>query len=309
MLQRKLRTVLETRGPTAALKSSACRPAGFALAFDEEVTDVTGAFRRMVRHNEFDVCEMALSTYLCAREHGKRFTALPVFVLRAFHHGAVLVRRDQQTRSPKTWEGRRVGVMGGYTATTGMWARALLQDEHGVNLDRVTWLLSGDEHVVDYQAPANVVSAQGRKLLDLLLDGEIDALIGAGVDHPDVVPLVPDALATGLQALRQQSYYPINHLVVVRDELLDAAPQLAHALFDAFAASRRVYLDALGESSFTPQTPEQRLHDAVLKAGADPLPYAIAPNERMLESAITHAMSQRIITHRPALHTLFAPIC
>lgn len=198
MLQSKLRTVLGTQGPTAALKDGLVRPVGFEFDFDEEVTDVIGAFR-MVRNSEFDVCEMALSTYLCAREHGKRFTALPVFLVRAFHHSAILVRRDNSARSPKALEGQRVGVAGGYTTTTGLWARALLQEEHGVDLGRVTWVLSGDEHVAEYRAPANVVSAGGRKLVDLLLEGEIDALIGTGVDHPAVVPLVPD----GLQACKR----------------------------------------------------------------------------------------------------------
>jgi 4,5-dihydroxyphthalate decarboxylase len=307
MLQGKLRTVLDTRGPTAALKDGVCRPVGFTLDFDEEVTDVISAFRRMVRNAEFDVCEMALSTYLCAREHGKPFTALPLFLVRAFHHGAILVHRNNATRSPKAFEGRRVGVAGGYTTTTGMWARGLLQETYGVDLGRVTWVLSGDEHVAEYRAPANVESANGRKLLDLLLAGEIDALIGTGVDHPDVVPLVPDGLAAGLQALRVQGYYPINHLVVVRDALLDQHPLLAGALVEAFAQAQRLYVDRLRAPSFAPRTPEERLHAAVMQAGGDPLPYGISPNQHMLERAIEHAMSQGIITHRPVLQTLFAP--
>jgi 4,5-dihydroxyphthalate decarboxylase len=307
MLQSKLRTVLDTRGPTAALKDGVCRPDGFAFDFDEGVTDITSAFRRMVRNAEFDVCEMALSTYLCAREHGKRLTALPVFLVRAFHHGALLVHRNNATRSPKAFEGRRVGVSGGYTTTTGMWVRGLLQEAYGVDLERVTWVLSGDEHVAEYRAPANVVSADGRKLLDLLLAGEIDALIGGGVNHPDVVPLVPDGLAAGLQALQAHGYYPINHLVVVRDELLQETPQLAAALFKAFTQAQDMYVEALRAPSFIPQTPEQQLHCAVLQAKADPLPYGVALNQRMLESAIDHAMVQRIITQRPDLQTLFAP--
>ena len=159
MLQSKLRTVLGTRGPTAALKDGLVRPVGFEFDFDEEVTDVIGAFRRMVRNSEFDVCEMALSTYLCAREHGKRFTALPVFLVRAFHHSAILVRRDNSARSPKALEGQRVGVAGGYTTTTGLWARALLQEEHGVDLGRVTWVLSGDEHVAGVEEGRGVCCA------------------------------------------------------------------------------------------------------------------------------------------------------
>lgn len=306
MPQCKLRTVLGTRGPTAALKEGLARPAGFELDFDEGV-EVIDAFRRMVRASEFDVCEMALSTYLCAREHGKRFTALPVFLVRAFHHGAIVVRRDDPVGSPKGLKGRRVGVAGGYTTTTGMWARALLQD-HGLAVDQVTWVLSGDEHVAEYQAPANVVSANGRKLLDLLLEGEIDALIGNGIDHPAVVPLLPDGMALDMQALRTRGYYPINHLVVVRDALLEEQPQLATALLDAFAEARRLYVEPLHAPSFVPTTAEEHLHLAVMEAGCDPLPYGTAANLPVLESAIEHALSQGIITRRPALQSLFSPI-
>jgi 4,5-dihydroxyphthalate decarboxylase len=97
----------------------------------------------------------------------------------------------------------------------------------------------GDEHVAEYRAPANVVSADGRKLLDLLLAGEIDALIGGGVNHPDVVPLVPDGLAAGLQALQAHGYYPIDHLVVVRDELLQETPATCSCLVQGFYSGAR----------------------------------------------------------------------
>lgn len=306
MPQRKLRTVLGTRGPTAALKHGLVRPAGFEFQFDEAI-DVIDAFRRMVRSSEFDVCEMALSTYLCAREHGKRFTALPVFLVRAFHHGAILVRREDPVRSAKALEGRRVGVAGGYTTTTSMWTRGLLQ-ENGLALDRVTWVLSGDEHVAEYQAPANVVSANGRKLLDLLLEGEIDALIGNGIDHPGVVPFMPDGLASSLQALRTRGYYPINHLVVVRDALLDEEPQLAPALYEAFNEARRVYVEPVLAKSFVPRTAEEHLHRTVVEVGCDPLPYGVAPNRDVVESAIEHALSQQIISRRPTLEALFSPV-
>src|SRR3982751_3316293 len=85
----RLRTVTRTQGANAALKSGAVQPEGFALAF-EEVHPLIRAFRRMVRGLEFDVCELALTTYLCAKEYGARFTALPVFLVRGFHHGAIL---------------------------------------------------------------------------------------------------------------------------------------------------------------------------------------------------------------------------
>ena len=300
-----LSTVLGPRGATAAIIDGSVRPAGFALQL-ENVPDVVPAFRRMVRGLEFDVCEMALSTYLCAREHGTAFTALPVFLVRAFHHGAIHVRRRDAGASPRALEGQRVGVAGGYTATTGMWARSLLQEEHGVRLDRVAWLLSGDEHVVAYQPPPNVTRSAGRPLTELLLEGEIDALIGPSNGHSEIVPLVQDPLSAGLEALRSRGHYPINHLVVVRDDVLAAHPGLARALVHAFAEARRRYVETLEAPGFEPRSPEERLHREVARAGHDPLPHGIASNRQVLETAIEHCMSQHIIARRPVLDTLFA---
>lgn len=169
----KLKTVTRTQGNNQALKDGTVKPRGFEFAF-EEVNPLIDAFRRMVRGLEFDVCEMAITTYLCAREHGKKMTALPVFLVRAFHHGAILVNAKAGIASPKDLEGRRVGVNRGYTVTTGLWARAILQHQYGVDLNAITWVLSGDEHVAEYRPPANVVPIEkGRQMQDLLASGEL----------------------------------------------------------------------------------------------------------------------------------------
>ena len=220
----RLTAVTRTQGNNRALKDGTVVPAGFPLAF-EEVPVLVDAFRRMVRELAYDVSEMALTTYLTAREHGVRFTALPVFLVRGFHHGAIQVRRDGVITEPAKLAGRRVGVSRGYTVTTGVWARAIMATGYGLDLDRVTWVLSGDEHVAAYVPPPNVVPAgPGKKLGQMLLDGEVDAVIGAALDSPDVVPLIPDAEAAAVAALRDQGLYPINHLVVVKDQVLERAP-------------------------------------------------------------------------------------
>src|SRR5882724_10277149 len=86
----KFRTVTRTQGNNQALKDGSIRPRSFEFAF-EEVDPLIAAFRRMVRGNEFDICEMAITTYICAKAHGKAMTAIQVFLVRAFHHGAILV--------------------------------------------------------------------------------------------------------------------------------------------------------------------------------------------------------------------------
>src|SRR6266704_2089324 len=122
-------------------------------------------FRRMVRELEYDICEMAITTYICAKGYGKRFTAIPVFPARVFHHGAIVYNTKSGIRGPKDLEGKMVGVHRGYTVTTGVWARSILQHEYGVDLNTITWLLSGDEHVAEFVPPTNVIAIEkGRKL-------------------------------------------------------------------------------------------------------------------------------------------------
>jgi 4,5-dihydroxyphthalate decarboxylase len=255
----------------------------------------------MVREFEYDVCELAITTYLCAKEHGKAFTALPVFLVRQFHHGAILVNRNGDVQEPKDLEGGRVGVNRGYTVTTGVWARGVLADEYDVDLSRVTWVLSGDEHVVEYSPPANVVPIDtGEDMAELLLDGRLAAAIGLDFDHPDVVPLIPDPVEAGLEALRTRGHYPINHLVVVRDDLLAANPGLAADVFAAFERAKEIYTEG---NDLVP------LHRRVMEiTGSDPLPYGVEPNLAALEELIGHAVDQGILKRRPELKTLFAPM-
>ena len=300
-----LKTVTRTQGTTQALTDGTVTPRGFTFDF-EDVPVLIHAFRRMVRGLEFDVSEMAITTYLCARAHGKRFTALPIFLVRAFHHGAILYNANAGIRVPKDLEGRKVGVNRGYTVTTGLWARSVLQQEHGVDLSRITWVLSGDEHVAEYQPPANVVSIEpGRTIGQMLGAGELAAAIGAEVDHADVKPFFPNPLEAGLAALRERGHYPINHLIVVRDELLDAHPALAEAIFAAFAEAKRVYLETLTTDAIDAPTAADRVHRLVMEITGDPLPYGIEPNRAVLEELIDHALTQGIITTRVTPEALF----
>ena len=176
-----------------------------------EVPNIINAFRRMIRDLEFDVSEMALSTYLCARAHGIPITALPVFLVRALHHGSIVYNVKSGIRTPADLHGRRVGVRA-YTVTTGVWNRGILQSEYGVNLDEVTWVINSDEHVAEYQAPPNVESAPfDRSLADLLRDGEIDAAIGVAPSvEAGFAPLIPDAREAGISWLRSTGVYPIK---------------------------------------------------------------------------------------------------
>lgn len=303
----KLSAVSRTQGNNEALKNGTVKPQHCELVF-EDVPVLIDGFRRMVRGLEFDVSEMAITTYLCARAHGKKMTALPIFLVRAFHHGAILQNVRAGITHPKELEGKRVGVNRGYTVTTGVWARSVLAEEYGVDLSKITWVLSGDEHVAEYQAPANVVPVEkSKKIGEMLMAGELAAAIGVEADHPDVKPLIPNALDAGLNALRTRGHYPINHLVVVKDETLAAHPEIAADIFNAFAESKRVYLARLNAGKIEAPTAVDKLHLRVAEMIGDPLPYGIEPNRATIEALMGHALSQGIIKERVSVESLFAP--
>ncbi len=307
MAETALKTVTRTRGNNAALKDGTVAPAGFRFDF-EEVPMLVHAFRRMVRELEFDVCEMALTTYLCAREHGVRLTALPIFLVRAFHHGAIVHNKKLGLRNPKELEGKLVGVNRGYTVTTGVWARGILQEEYGVDLSKITWVLSGDEHVQDYEPPPNVVPIEPGKTIEQMLGtGELAAAINIKTDDAKLEPLIPNALEAGIAAFKSRGHYPINHLIAVRDEVLDAHPGVAAAVFNAFAEAKNLYLERLREGRIKKPASEDQLHIRMMEIAGDPLPYGIAPNRAILENLIAHATTQEILRKPTEIESVFAP--
>ena len=299
------KTALVTYPHTQALKDGTVAPRTFRFDF-EEVPVIVKAFRRMVRGLEFDISEMAITTYLTARSHGKRFTAIPVFPMRAFHHGAILYNVNSDIRTPKDLEGRKVGVNRGYTVTTGLWARSILQHEYGVDLSKITWVLSGDEHVAEFQPPSNVVKAdEGRTLEEMLLSGELAAANGIQATSPDIKPLLANAKTAGLERLRNGGLYPINHTVVVRDDLLAEHPEVAADLFDAFVRAKHIYVERL-KAGIAEPSPMDQTFAGVMQITGDPLPYGIAPNRRELEAIIQYSVEQGILRTPLEIEDVFA---
>lgn len=306
MTKPRLRTVTRTQGNNRDLKEGTVAPTGCELVF-EEVPVLVHAFRRMVRGLEFDVSEMAFTTYLCAKAYGKPITALPVFLVRGFHHGAVVRNVNAGVHVPKDLEGKLVGVNRGYTVTTGVWARGILRDEFDVDLRQVTWVLSGDEHVAEYRPPDNVVPMKdGADLGEQVVAGELAGAVGISIDHPDVRPLIDHPLEAGLDALRNSGLYPINHLVVVRDDVLDANPGVAADIFTAFGEAKNRYVQRLRDDTIEDPTQVDATYKRVLEILDDPLPYGIEPNRAMIDKLIDHAVDQRILDRRPRVESLFA---
>ena len=273
-----LKTAIGSYPHTAALKDGTVKPAGAELDF-VEVSPIIGAFRRMVRGLEFDVCEMAVD-HLPGRSRARpsRSRPSPIFVVRGFHHGAIACNARAGLRSPKDLEGKRVGVRA-YTVTTGVWARGILASEYGVDLDKVTWVIDDEEHVQEYRPPANVEQAPaGAKIGTMLADGELAAAIGAGeVDSPNVAPLIPDSEAAAAAWYRRTGIYPINHTIVIKDALLQADPSVAPRVYQAFVAAKEQFMRRLraGETLAGAEAALARRRDLV---GDDPLPYGLAAN-------------------------------
>ncbi len=298
-----LNTAVGNYGHTSPLKDGTVTSPMFDMEHTE-VSPVTSIFRRMVRGLEFDVAEMALSTYLCSKAHGKEFTGLPVFLTRAFYHGGIVVSERSGIRTPKDLEGRRVGVRS-YTLTPGVWTRGLLKTEYDVGLDAVTWVLSGDEHVAEYVVPSNVVSSPNSDLSEMLASGEIDAAIGARPDESQgILPLFSEPAQLDAQWHQKTGIYPISHMLVVKNSVLESNGELAAEVYRTFQTARTPYVDSLldGSAAAPGDAEWLRMRDVV---NGDPLPYGFASSLKTLESFIEFNVDQAVIPDRVDPEDLF----
>jgi 4,5-dihydroxyphthalate decarboxylase len=288
---------------------------------DAEIVTVEpqiGAFRRMVRQLEFDVCELAPTTYIIARAYGYPFVALPIFVLRRFHHAGLLVRPDARIETPKDLEGRKVGVRA-YSVTTGVWTRGILIDEFGLDSSRVTWVVDDEEHVTQLRLPSNVIrTSAGRSLADMMADGELAAGFhgNAGVgrsgsptggwkqveaDYPD---LFPNAAELEAQWYARTGIYPMHGTIVVKDAVLAEHPWVARSLYDAFSRAKEEWLARLDTG--TPSNASDKKYAGLRKiVGRDPLPYGIAANVKTIEALEATAYQQKLTPKRMSLDSLF----
>lgn len=273
-----------------------------------DIESAVAGMRRMVRNLEFDICEMAFTTYLCAKAYGKPFTAIPVFITRNFHHWASFYNVKSGIKEPKDLEGRVVGVNRGYTVTTGTWARGILAAEYGVDLKKITWAPTNDEHVTEFRAPSNVdYRFRGKTIADLFASGEIDAAVGdIKLGSPDIKPLIPNAREAGFAYFRRTGIYPINHTVVIANSVLEAEPWLAGELFLAFKAAKCAYLASLKTASELTAADQLAIELSGV-VGGDPFPFGVEANCKSIETLIRFAADQQIITRPFTLEELFAP--
>jgi 4,5-dihydroxyphthalate decarboxylase len=315
-----LKTVLRRFRHTAGINDRQIAVDGVTLDFID-VTPSIAAYRRMVRHVEFDLCELAPTTYYIARAHGAPFKALPIFLTRQFHHHGLVTRRDTGINTPKDLEGKKVGVRA-YSVTTGVWTRGILTNEYGLDASKVTWVVDDEEHVTQLTLPPNVVHVpEGKSLAGMMAAGEIDAGFtgnaGIGREGPpkpgweakrpatgDYLELFPDAQQREAEWYRRTGIYPFHGVMVIKDDILHAHPWIATSLCEAFTKAKAQWLPAL-QSGSASSADDKTYREFIPLVGNDPLPYGISANRASIEALIDYSVQQGLMPRRLSVDELF----
>lgn len=277
----KLKAVLGSHPHVRAVKSGELRSGLFDLDFIE-YTPTNTAFKPMVREQAFDVCEMAIVTYLMARAHGKPLVLLPATMLGRFQHAYALYNPGRGTLGPSDLEGKRVGIRS-FTTTTGAWIRGILANDYGVNLDNIKWVTFEDPHVAEY-VDATERAPKDKKILQMLLDGELDAVLGETSDNPELKPLFPNPAAEAARWYARRGVVPVNHLVVVTEKLARSRPDVVAGVYDLLKRNKT---------------------QAGPTGSPDLVPFGIEANRKPLELIVDYAFQQALIPRRYAVEELF----
>jgi 4,5-dihydroxyphthalate decarboxylase len=286
-MRKPVSTLLGEYDNTRAFRSGALRSASHEFVFDP-ADPPHGAFKRVVRTMEFEICELAIVTFLMARAHGKPLVLLPAVIFGRLPHRYLMYNPERGALGPGDLAGKRVGVRSD-SVTTVMWLRSILMRDHGLDLSTVQWVAFEDAHVAEYREPANVTRAPaGRTIAQMLIDGELDAGVVAegGGSDPRLAPLIPDPVAAGEAWHRRTGVLPINHMVAVKASLSATDPQAVREFWRLLVESR--------QAAGLPRAGEMDL-----------CPYGLEANRRNLELAIECVHAQGLIPRRFTVDELF----
>lgn len=290
----------------------------FMLLEPEEI------FFRAFRHADFDICELSLSSYTVKTAKGESpYIAVPVFPSRAFRHTSIYIRTDRGIETPADLKGKRIGVPE-YQLTANVWARAFLEDEHGVKPSDVTWVRGGYEQPgriekIAIQPPSDVRLEnvpEGATISGMLAAGELDAVIGPRAPscfdqgHPHVGWLYADPTAAATAWFHKRRIFPIMHVLGIRRSLADQHPWLPGAIVKAFEQSKAVTLAKLADTSATKVTLpflEEQLHAARRLMGEDFWSYGLEANRHVLDYFLRHHHAQGLSSRLVRPEELFHP--
>jgi len=262
------------------------------LEFDFADVKVSNtAFKPLVREARFDLAEVAIVTFLQARHYGKPYVLIPATVVGRGQLHTIAYNPERGHLGPGDLNGKTLGVRA-YTQTTGVWVRGILAQDYGVDLDTINWVTFEEGHVAEYQDPPNVRRApEGKRLVAMLLDGEIDAAI-VGDKFPDarLKPLIPNPEAANRWWSQNHGGVPINHMLVIREHLAQTRPDVVREVYRLFREAKEA---AFAETGI----PE-----------LDPLRFGIEANRRSLEIVIDFAVKQGLLPRRFSVDELFSDI-
>lgn len=277
-----LKTLLGDYPHTAPLKTGAVASDRINFAFTE-IVPVWDGFKGMIREDRYDVSEMAVVTYLIAKAHGKPLALLPAAMIGRFQHPFAIYNADKGPMRPSDLNGKRVGIRS-FTTTTGAWIRGILANDYGVDLDSIEWVTFEDPHVAEYKDTTKR-APEGRKIVPMLLDGELDAVLGETSQDPRVRSLFGDPKAEAAAWYAKQKAVPINHLVVMRTQDVAADPDTAREVYRLLLEGKRL--------AGTPANP-------------DPVPFGIEANRPSLALIAEYAYQQKLIPNRITVDDMFA---
>jgi 4,5-dihydroxyphthalate decarboxylase len=270
---------------------------------------------RMSRNREFDVCELSLGETIAHHGRGEfPLVAVPAFPHRRFRHGFIFVNTAAGVRVPKDLDGRRVGLRT-WTTTAGLWARGILQDDHGVDLSSIDWVCQDDEDVaLDLAGRYRLRRAPaGDSVVAMLERGDLDALIypdpleSIERGDPRVARLFPDSRAAEIDHFSRTGFFPLMHTVVIQAPIVEAHPWVARNIHDAFVASKdRAFRAMRDPRRVSLAWFREALEEQERVLGRDPWSYAFEPNRAALEAMIRWSHEQAIIARPFPAEELFA---
>lgn len=282
--QTPIYTLLAEYGVTRALRNGEVSSPLLRLEYADYDPSNLG-FKAFVREAAFQAGELAIVTFLMAKARGAPLVLVPAPISGRFQHHCIAYNAENRVLQPRDLEGKRVGVRA-YTQTTGAWVRGILQNEYGVNLDKITWVCFEDAHVEGYEEPANVTRGEpGQKLVNMLLDGSLDAaMLGSNMpDDPRLKTVIPDPHAAAQAWFERTGVIPLNHVFVVRQDLSKDRPDLVRELYSMLKESKA---------------------KAGLK-GFDTRPYGVEANRATLETIINYSYQQGLIDRILSVDELF----
>jgi len=307
---------------TEPLRTGAARPEGIDLIY-VPIQSPPEIFSRMVSNGAFDVSEMSCAHTMIRRgQNDFPFVALPVFPSRMFRHGYIFVNADAGIRKPEDLKGKRIGVPE-YSQTAAIWIRGLLAHEYSVSLDTIRWFSGGvnapgrpDVLVNVPDAEVSITRVKDRTLNEMLVDGEIDALIGArkpaafGRD-PRIQRLFPEYRELEKDYYRKTGIFPIMHTVVIKEELYREQPWIAESLFKAFVQAKEICMAGMRFSSalrYMLPWLQADLEEMNEIFGPDPWPYGLESNRHVLTTLVQYLVEQRLLRRAIPLEELFVPL-